>query len=208
MTAQGRWSFADPKNVAVITLKSITKGTSPILYVTHDADDGAWQFLDGSSVSEENASVVCLETITRIDSSVVELADLPLGWYAYRSAPNQEWQRTMSKSIPDNLEWLAPWVEVADGIGLEAILRREIADGHPLYDLPAVAVGRRIDCDDVVFRVEHPSFRLAVVHLTWRRQPESDPTWPQTVLFANWDDWIENCMGPDHAEYRGSVQRE
>jgi hypothetical protein len=31
-----QWPFTDPKNVAVITLKSITMGGSPILYVSHD----------------------------------------------------------------------------------------------------------------------------------------------------------------------------
>ncbi len=93
MKSQDHWPFADPKNVAVITLKSITMGGSPILHVTHDSDDGMWQFLDGSPVSEENASIVCLETITRIDPSVMELADLPLGWYAVRLAPNESWRR-------------------------------------------------------------------------------------------------------------------
>jgi hypothetical protein len=52
-----------------------------------------WQFLDGSSASEENASVVSMEEITQIDPSVMELADLPLGWYAYRSAADEPWRR-------------------------------------------------------------------------------------------------------------------
>jgi hypothetical protein len=93
VNSENQWPFADPKNVAVITLKSIVKGSGPILHVTHDADDGAWQFLDGSTVSEENASVVSLEEITRIDPSVTELADLPLGWYADRSAASEPWRR-------------------------------------------------------------------------------------------------------------------
>jgi hypothetical protein len=88
-----QWPFADPKNVAVITLKSIAMGGSPILHVTHDAEDGIWQFLDGTTVSEEDASIVSLEEITQIDSSVMELADLPLGWYAYRLAANKPWRR-------------------------------------------------------------------------------------------------------------------
>ena len=92
-TDKDKWPFADPKNVAVITLKSIVKGGKPILHVAHDADDGMWQFLDGTTVSEENASVVSLEEITRIDPTVMELADLPLGWYAYRSAPSDPWRR-------------------------------------------------------------------------------------------------------------------
>jgi hypothetical protein len=88
-----QWPFDDPKNVAVITLNSIVKGGRPILHVTHDADDGTWQFLDGTTVSEDNASVVSLEEITRIDPSIMELADLPVGWYADRSAPSEPWQR-------------------------------------------------------------------------------------------------------------------
>ena len=93
VNVQDQWPFADPKNVAVITLKSITKGDKPILHVTHDSEDGAWQFLDGTTVSEGNASVVSLEEITRIDPAVMELADLPLGWYAVRSAPSEPWRR-------------------------------------------------------------------------------------------------------------------
>ena len=93
MIPQDQWPFDDPKNVVVITLKSIVKGGKPILHVAHDADDGTWQFLDGSTVSEENASVVSLEEIARIDPTVMELADLPLGWYADRSAAKEPWRR-------------------------------------------------------------------------------------------------------------------
>ena len=92
MAFQNQWPFADPRNVAVITLKAIVKGGKPILLVTRDTDDGAWQFLDGGTVSEENAPIVSLEEITRIDPSVMALADLPLGWYADRSAANEPWQ--------------------------------------------------------------------------------------------------------------------
>jgi hypothetical protein len=93
LTTKNPWPFADPKNVAVITLKSIVSGDKPILYVTHDADDGGWQFLDGSLVSEKDASVVLLEEITQIDPTVLELADLPLGSFASREAPSSPWQR-------------------------------------------------------------------------------------------------------------------
>lgn len=93
MNARNQWPFADPKNVAVITLKSITMGSNPILHVTHDGEDGTWQFLDGSTVSAEDASIVSLEEIARIDPTVMELADLPLGWYAYRSAASEPWRR-------------------------------------------------------------------------------------------------------------------
>ena len=101
------------------------------------------------------------------------------------------------------MEWLAPWEPVADGAALEAELGREIVNGHSLYGLPAVAVGRRIDCDDVLFCVDHPPCALAVVHLTWRMRPEPDPVWPSTFLFRDWEEWTEKCLKPDNADYQG-----
>jgi hypothetical protein len=102
-----------------------------------------------------------------------------------------------------NVEWLTPWKAVADGAALDAELRAEIVAGHTLNGVPATAIGRRIDCDDVLFCVDHPSFALAVVHLTWRGKPETDPVWPDMLLFHDWEEWIEKCLKPDHAEYEG-----
>jgi hypothetical protein len=88
------WPFADPENVAVITLRDITDGKTRILLVTHDEDDGMWQFLDGrANPDPDGASLVSLRYIYELDPSVGELADLPCGWRAWRNAPNQPWQR-------------------------------------------------------------------------------------------------------------------
>ncbi len=103
MKSHDQWPFPDPKNVAVITLKSITMGGSPILHVTHDADDGGGQSLDGSTVPEANASIVSLEEITRFDPTVMDVADLPLGWYACRSAANEPWRRSKSQYHDTNI---------------------------------------------------------------------------------------------------------
>jgi hypothetical protein len=99
------------------------------------------------------------------------------------------------------MQWIAPWEPVVNGPALESELRREIVMGHPLYGRSAVAVARRVDCDDVLFRVDHARYKLAVVHLTWRMKPEPDPTYPQSQLFADWNDWIANCMKPDNNDY-------
>ena len=109
----------------------------------------------------------------------------------------------MKEILPNGFEWLTPWEAVDNGTALETELRREIREGHSLHDLPVMAVGRRVDCDDVLFRVDRPSRALAVVHLPWRMQPEPDPTWLHTRLFPNWEDWTEKCLKPDHAEYEG-----
>ena len=88
------WPFDDPPNVAVFTDKRIVDGESWIYYVSHDSDDGAWQF-HGPAVfaDEEHAKVVGLKTILDLDPSVTALVDLPLGWCAWRETAIAAWQR-------------------------------------------------------------------------------------------------------------------
>ena len=88
------WPFKDPENLAVITLKQIVHNGQPILHVVHDSADGGWQFLGWSDASEEDALLVALHRIVRLDPSVRELADLPLGWHAWRKSPEEMWRRS------------------------------------------------------------------------------------------------------------------
>ena len=87
------WPFEDSENLAVITLKRILAKERAILFATHD-DDGGWQFLDGQTVSVEDAAVVALREITEIDPSIYDLADLPRGWRASRNSPHGLWIRS------------------------------------------------------------------------------------------------------------------
>ena len=66
----------------------------PILYVTHDQDDHGWQFLDGNAPEMANAAVVLLSNIVNLDPSVLAIADLPVGWRAWRTSVDAEWQRS------------------------------------------------------------------------------------------------------------------
>jgi len=91
------WPFNDPKNVAVITTKKVLDKTKSILYVSHDEDDGMWQFHDGGIVSEEDGRIITLEEATIIDSSIIELADLPLGWIAEREDIKEKWNKYKKK---------------------------------------------------------------------------------------------------------------
>ena len=66
----------------------------PILLVSHDEDDHGWQFLNGTiETSMANVSVVSLEQIVKSDPSVLEIADLPVGWRASRKAVGTKWIR-------------------------------------------------------------------------------------------------------------------
>ena len=88
------WPFDDPPNVATISLRDIMEGRRPILFVQHDADDGCWQFTDGrDSPDPDDGVVLSLDCVLGMDPTIAELADLPLGWRAWREDVDQPWQR-------------------------------------------------------------------------------------------------------------------
>src|SRR5262245_15531581 len=92
------WPFDDPKNVATYAVRQIVRNGNPILRVTHDSDDGAWQFLEWESPREDDVMIVSLEEMSRIDPGILKLADLPIGWCAIRRSRSEPWQREPSPS--------------------------------------------------------------------------------------------------------------
>jgi hypothetical protein len=86
------WRFDDSPRVAVFTTTHVVRARKPILYIAHDNEDGAWQFHSGDDVSTDDAMIVALEEIVKIDPSVEDVADLPLGCYATRTDPGAPWK--------------------------------------------------------------------------------------------------------------------
>jgi hypothetical protein len=94
------WPFSDPTNVAVFTVADIVGGRAPILLVSHEEEDGGWQFLTGDDLPpQEHWKLVGLSTIVAIDPSVKELADLPLGYSASRASSTDAWQRWKNPAV-------------------------------------------------------------------------------------------------------------
>lgn len=87
------YNFTDKKNTMVITTKRIMNNKSNILLVSHDDEDGMWQFLDGEDVDEEDATIVSLGEIVGIDNTINQIADLPLGWIAFRDSVYSQWNK-------------------------------------------------------------------------------------------------------------------
>jgi hypothetical protein len=86
--------FKEAPNTACLVCRHILTDKLPILFVSHDADDGAWQFLcDVHSHDEENVSVIALHRAAALDSSLELVTDLPLGFIATRVAPDTEWDK-------------------------------------------------------------------------------------------------------------------
>lgn len=96
--AEKPWPFDQPRNCAVITLKSIAFNGQPILLVSHDEDDHGWQFLDGGPFDTASAAVVALETIVKLDPTVLNIADLPPGWMAIRRDKTSPWHRQRNQN--------------------------------------------------------------------------------------------------------------
>ena len=87
------WKFEDRPDVMVMTTKNIINRKNSILSVWHDAEDEMWQFLDGTDIDDDYASLVILEYMVNIDKSINDIADLKLGWVAWREKKDIEWRR-------------------------------------------------------------------------------------------------------------------
>jgi hypothetical protein len=88
-----KWRFEDTKNVMVMTTKNVIKKNKAIVYVSHDEEDGMWQFHDGSEVEMDDAMLVSLEEVVALDNTLMELHDLPIGWIAWRETKDSVWNR-------------------------------------------------------------------------------------------------------------------
>jgi hypothetical protein len=88
---EAAWPFDVPVNSASFTTSHVLDG-KPILEVYHD-HDGEWQFMCGTTVASADAKLVCLGCMIGRDPSLLQLADMPAGWFAYRDAPDQAWSR-------------------------------------------------------------------------------------------------------------------
>lgn len=97
------WPFDDPPNLGVITTVPVLEHGYPILLVTHDLDDGGWQFLCGTIDEPSLGRLVCLESILGIDEGMSVLADLPLGWLAWREDMGSPWRRELNPRSEEEL---------------------------------------------------------------------------------------------------------
>jgi hypothetical protein len=87
------WKFPDPPHTLVFLSKPVQGDAEPITYVSHDIEDGAWQFLGPSMSGGDKPVVSCFHHPIDKDPSLKELADLPLGWYAERAERDAPWVR-------------------------------------------------------------------------------------------------------------------
>ena len=84
--------FYDKPNTATIICCHIIDDGKPILYVSHDEDDGMWQFLCEDAHSEEDARIISLYEVYLIDKTVGQVADMPCGCCISRKNGSENWK--------------------------------------------------------------------------------------------------------------------
>ncbi len=84
--------FSEAPDTAVIVCCHISDSKAPILFVSHDKDDGMWQFLCGREHREDEAKIVSLKFVFELDPTIGLLKDLPCGYCAERKSLNDKWK--------------------------------------------------------------------------------------------------------------------
>jgi hypothetical protein len=85
------------------------------------------------------------------------------------------------------MNWPARWKRFADGSTDDVLVRefrREAPANHALANVSLRTVGTG-DADNVLLL--DGSGRFAAVHLTYSQNRESDPRWPDTKIFDDWE---------------------
>lgn len=84
------FKFYEERRLGVYTTSQAFNG-DPILYVYHN-ENGDWQFHTSLEPNIEDAKLVCLEEITKLDPTINELYHLQYGWWAWRDRKDAEWK--------------------------------------------------------------------------------------------------------------------
>ena len=87
-----KFPFDDAPNTMTFICSHILENGENILYVSHDEDDGMWQFLCGNSHEIIDAKLVALEEVFALDNSISKIADMPCGYVATRKNVTSKWK--------------------------------------------------------------------------------------------------------------------
>lgn len=86
------WPFENPVNAISYCTAKVARQLSPVRQVSHDWD-GDWQFLDATTDEPEECVILCMGCVFERDPSLREIANLPIGWSAFRQEIGAAWER-------------------------------------------------------------------------------------------------------------------
>lgn len=88
----GHWPFKEPAETRVSTTRFVLDEDGPVLIVLH-RHDGGWEFLCGTTEKPKDAREILLGEAVELDPRLLEVADLPAGWRAFRDSPEAPWMQ-------------------------------------------------------------------------------------------------------------------
>jgi hypothetical protein len=90
-------AWNDAVDIAALTLPEIAAGLQPVLFVTHDLGVGdglgGWVFLGSDGTVGREPTAIAKVELLKLDPTLAEVTDLPVGWQASREAPGKPWRR-------------------------------------------------------------------------------------------------------------------
>jgi hypothetical protein len=98
------WKFSDPPHTRVFLSEAVHNGLEAVTYVSHDSDDGAWQFLGDSMSGGGEPVISCFHHPIDKDPTLKELFDLPVCWWAERGKPGDPWVRSQHEGEHDKID--------------------------------------------------------------------------------------------------------
>ena len=82
------------RNTVAVTQRSVLVGQYAILTILRDSVDGTWFCFPDEHPEVDPEVTLPLQEVVRIDSTVAQLRDLPVGWKATRKAKSAPWIRS------------------------------------------------------------------------------------------------------------------
>lgn len=83
--------FKESLASVVLTSKWVMTRESPIVRISHH-EDGIWEFFGKENITEEEVIVVSLKQIIDVDPTVLEVADMPMAFNAFRQSVDTSWK--------------------------------------------------------------------------------------------------------------------
>ena len=74
-------------------------GKNPITFISHDKEDGMWQFLCSEDHNLEDIRLISLAEACKIDESIGQVADLPRGFVMERTEAKGRWKVYSSSAV-------------------------------------------------------------------------------------------------------------
>ncbi|WP_426503333.1 suppressor of fused domain protein [Dactylosporangium sp. McL0621] len=88
---RARWMWHWLLGTSAIQAGEVFEGREPVLYVSHDADDGLWQLIGATGVDPATARVAHLHHVVDEDPTLLDVLGLPPGDSARRTGPGAPW---------------------------------------------------------------------------------------------------------------------